>query len=255
MEEEAKRMEWISIQDELRDRVVFTDDLDFGVPDEVSGKWEGLNLIAGMDVSFVEGTMKAVGCLSILSFPELTLIHQECEEVVLEEPYIPGFLAFRELKVLLRLLELLDSSRPDLKPQVLFIDGNGALHPRRFGLGCHVGLVSGIPAIGIGKNFLTIADDGLNMDGVKLESKNKLTGARSWFPLVGKSGFVYGAAVRTTKDSANPIFVSQGHRISVETAVKLTFAVSKFRTPEPIRSADFISREYIRRGVGACQKG
>ncbi|KAJ3095476.1 hypothetical protein HDU97_006898 [Phlyctochytrium planicorne] len=174
--------------------MISVNDFDFQVPADGGIEWKGLNYIAGMDVSFVERTMQAIGCLAILSFPDLKVIHEEFEEVTLTEPYIPGFLAFRECTVLISLLASVKDKRPEIYPQVLFIDGNGQLHPRLFGSACHVGVLANLPSIGIGKNFLAIEEDGLMMHEVKAKSKVHLPNENSWFPLIGTSGTVYGAA-------------------------------------------------------------
>jgi deoxyinosine 3'endonuclease (endonuclease V) len=87
------------------------------------------------------------------------------------------------------------ANQPSLYTQVLFVDGNGTLHPRRFGLACHLGVLADLPTIGIGKNFLQISDEGeqLTMDNVKKMAHDTLLHGGQWFPLVGKSGLVYGA--------------------------------------------------------------
>jgi deoxyribonuclease V len=103
-----------------------------------------------------------------------------------------------------------------------------------------------LPTIGIGKNFLVI-DDGpnLQMHHVKTEAKRQLMKRGDVLPLQGGSGIIYGAAVRTTDSASNPIFISQGHRISLETAIQITLSCCRFRIPEPIRRADQDSRAYI----------
>ncbi|KAI9366775.1 endonuclease V-domain-containing protein, partial [Zopfochytrium polystomum] len=233
---------WKSVQNELSRSRIAADDLQTFSPID----WSGLQLVAGVDVSFFEGTMEAIGCVAVLSFPELTVVHECIQRVTLTEPYIPGFLAFREYPVIMQMLDRIKRERPEVYPQVLFVDGNGTLHPEFFGLACHVGVLANLPSIGIGKNFLEIRDEALLMDDVKRRAKTDLPHAGAWFPLVGSAtGRVFGAAVRATKDSVNPVFVSPGHRVSVDTAVRLTLAVSKFRVPEPIRMADGASRREV----------
>lgn len=176
-------------------------------------------------------------------------------------PYIAGFLAFREVESLQQLLNKLKKEQPELYPQILLVDGkaknlvhatqqsplgNGRLHPRTCGIACHLGVVADIPSIGIGKNFLVI-DDGpaLQMQHVKTQAKQHLLKRGDVWTLKGESGIIYGAAVRTTDAAPNPIFISQGHRISLATAIRLTLTCCRFRIPEPIRRADQDSRAYI----------
>jgi len=65
----------------------------------------------------------------------MRVLYESFEMVTLTEPYIPGFLAFREVGFLLRMLEKLRADKPELVPQLILIDGNGILHPRGVSLG------------------------------------------------------------------------------------------------------------------------
>ena len=64
--------------------------------------------------------------------------------------------------------------------------------------------------------------------------------------LVGKSQRVWAAAVKTSRNASDPVFVSVGHKISLETAINTVVSVSVNRVPEPIRLADIKSRAMIR---------
>jgi endonuclease V len=133
-----------------------------------------------------------------------------------------------------QLILQLKTTRPDLMPQVLFVDGNGTLHPHRFGSACHIGVLENISTIGIAKNFLSIPSAGLTMDKVKQDCKERLQKKGDVMVLQGNSSstdMVYGAALRTGSGT-NPIFVSPGHKITLETAVDLTLSTCKFRIPE-----------------------
>ncbi|KAL1930364.1 hypothetical protein VTP01DRAFT_10526 [Rhizomucor pusillus] len=233
---------WETQQNELKTKVIFQDDLDF---DPVT--LEGLKYIAGVDLSFPEDNVEqAVACLVVLEFPSLEVVHRAFLKTRLTLPYIPGFLAFREVEPILDLLTRLKQSEPHLYPQVVLVDGNGLLHPRQCGIACHLGVVADIPTIGSAKNFLAIGKD-LVMGQVKQAYKPLLQRRGDRYILKGQeSGVVYGAALRTTDAAPNPVFVSQGHRISLETALRIVLAVSRYRIPEPIRRADLDSREYIR---------
>lgn len=82
-----------------------------------------------------------------------------------EQPYIPGFLAFREVPILYVLFERLKQKRPDLWPQLVLVDGNGILHQNQCGLACHLGVLIDLPTVGVGKTLFYI--DGLTKDRVK----------------------------------------------------------------------------------------
>ncbi|TPX63607.1 hypothetical protein SpCBS45565_g06507 [Spizellomyces sp. 'palustris'] len=257
--------EWERLQETLKHRRIPTDSCSFSVPavpacssdvetsplvgrgaDPNDSSFQGLNYIAGLDVSFFEGTNEAVACVVVFRVPGLVKVYTKCRRVTLTEPYIPGFLAFRESPILLSLLEELKQEHEEWYPQVVFVDGNGTLHPRQFGLACHVGVLAGVPSIGIAKNFLQIESEGLLLCNMKDTARKSLDGAGKWLRIIGSSGYVFGAALRSSQESINPIFVSSGHMISLSTAVNLVAWCCKYRVPEPIRAADFESREIVR---------
>ena len=89
-----------------------------------------LHHIAGVDISFVKKSDHACAMLTVLSFPSLEVVHISSAMVQMTEPYIPGFLAFREVEFLLELLTSVREEHPEMTPQVIMVDGNGILHPR-----------------------------------------------------------------------------------------------------------------------------
>ncbi|XP_043925642.1 endonuclease V-like [Protopterus annectens] len=116
-----------------------------------------------------------------------------------------------------------------------------------FGLACHLGVLTDIPCIGVAKNLLQV--DGLESRAVHKEQIRDLHNGGDQFRLLGSSGKVLGMALKSCEKSSKPIYVSVGHRISLESAVRLIHSCCKYRVPEPIRQADIRSREYIRRNV------
>jgi deoxyinosine 3'endonuclease (endonuclease V) len=131
---------------------------------------------------------------------------------------------------------------------MIMVDGNGVLHPRGFGLASHIGVIAGIPTIGIGKTFLHV--DGLTEKKVKALTAARTPPAGGSVELVGDSGRVWGAAFRANASVKNPIYVSIGHHVSAATAVAVTAACGKVRIPEPVRQADIRSREAVRMWKG-----
>jgi len=114
-----------------------------------------------------------------------------------------------------------------------------------------VGLATGLPTVGVAKNLHLIED--LGLDGERGETVKRLKDSFKdvhevghQMPLVTQKGRVLGAAVKTSLESKNPIFVSIGSGLSLKTAVSLVTNMSRHRIPEPIRQADFLSREYLR---------
>ncbi|CAG8489824.1 13920_t:CDS:2 [Ambispora leptoticha] len=250
--DQQRQEEWIREQLELKAQLIESDDFDFEkLINQVDGScsFRGLDFVGGVDISFVqENEEDAVASLVVLKFPELEVIYEDFKSVKLKLPYIPGFLAFREVKPLVDLISTLKTTRPEIYPKVIFVDGNGILHPRRFGLACHLGVLVNVPTIGVGKNFLQINDDGdqLTMTHVKEQCKVLLGKGGDVYYLRGDSGQYWGAAVRSLDNTTNPIFVSVGHRISLDTAIQVVLKCCRYRIPEPTRQADIRSREFIR---------
>lgn len=188
--------------------------------------FSGLQKVGGVDVSFVKGdSVRACASLVVLSYPELKVVYEDSRMVGLKAPYVSGFLAFREVPFLVELVQRLQEKEPDLMPQVVLVDGNGVLHQRGFGVACHLGVLTELPCIGVAKKLLQV--DGLENNALHKEK-----------------------ALRSHDHSTKPLYVSVGHRISLEVAVRLTHHCCRFRIPEPIRQADIRSREYIRRTLG-----
>ncbi|XP_059003711.1 endonuclease V isoform X1 [Mustela lutreola] len=210
----------------------------------------GLRRVGGVDVSFVKGDgVRACASLVVLSYPELEVVYEDCCMVSLTAPYVSGFLAFREVPFLVDAVRRLREKEPRLVPQVLLVDGNGVLHHRGFGVACHLGVLTDLPCVGVAKKLLQV--DGLENDAQHKEKIRLLQAGGDSFPLVGGSGTVLGMALKSHDRSSRPLYVSVGHKISLEAAVRLTRGCCRFRIPEPVRQADIRSRDYIRRTLGA----
>ncbi|XP_077022288.1 endonuclease V isoform X2 [Tamandua tetradactyla] len=211
--------------------------------------FSSLQRVGGVDVSFVQGdSVKACASLVVLSYPELEVVYEECRMVSLAAPYVSGFLAFREAPFLVEAVQRLQTQEPHLAPQVLLVDGNGVLHHRGFGVACHLGVLTDLPCIGVAKKLLQV--DGLENNDLHKEKIRRLQAAGDTFPLMGVSGAILGMALRSHDRSHKPLYVSVGHRTSLEAAVRLTRSCCRFRIPEPVRQADIRSREYIRKTLG-----
>ncbi|KAG0000898.1 hypothetical protein BGZ80_008189 [Entomortierella chlamydospora] len=268
-----QKTEWAKQQSILKTNLVLTDDhpdwsvvLKPGNTHQLESV-EGLKYIGGVDISFIVGNNEdAIASLIVLSYPNLKaslqVVYENYAKVKLTLPYIAGYLAFREVGPLLGLIQTLRADRPELEPQLILVDGCGILHPRGFGLASHLGLVSNIPTIGCSKNYLVIDGDGPILGAHPTMLKNIFRDfvatnkdAHGLMLLKGEvTGKVYGAALSaaTTKSedgAQNPIFVSVGHKVSLETAVAIVRACSLHRVPEPIRQADLRSRTEIKKWV------
>ena len=181
--------------------------------------------VAGADVALDLRRGRAIAGVILYSFPELRELERASASRPLTFPYVPGLLSFREAPALLAALERLRESL-----DVLFVDGQGYAHPRRFGIACHLGVLLDLPTIGCAKSRLI---------GTHEEPPDERGKSAPLY--AGKE--IIGAVVRT-RAGVKPIFVSAGHRVSLARAVKLTLAVCEgLRIPKPTREADhFVER-------------
>jgi len=177
-----------------------------------------VSLVAGIDVSVRGGLARSA--VVVLRLPELDVVEQVLAERPVTFPYVPGLLSFREAPVILDALERLENT-----PQVLMFDGQGIAHPRRLGIASHLGVVLDHPSIGCAKSRLT---------GAYTEPAPQ-RGSRTWL----RDGEEVIGAVLRTRDRVKPVFVSIGHRVSLDTAVELVLRCGGgYRLPEPTRRAD-----------------
>lgn len=182
-----------------------------------------VNLVAGTDVGFEDKGRTTRAAVAVLSFPELELLEYRISRCPTRFPYVPGYLSFRECPPLLDALQQLS-----IKPDLLLCDGQGIAHPRRFGIACHIGVLTGIPSIGVAKSRLIGTHDEVEEE------------AGSWQPLQDQ-GEVIGAVLRSRRN-VKPIYISPGHNISLSSAINYVLdCLTAYRLPETTRWADGIA--------------
>ncbi|CAI5471099.1 unnamed protein product [Closterium sp. Yama58-4] len=164
--------------------------------------------------------------------------------VPLRSPSSPRAPPCGQCGVLAGLIRRLRDTHPHLVPQVIMVDGNGIFHPQGFGLACQLGVQADIPTIGVAKNMYYM--DGMTDEQVGGLKRQHLHQPGDWALLTGASGATHAALVRGGPGSHDPVFVSVGHRISLESAVAITQHCCKHRVPEPVRLADGLSRAELR---------
>lgn len=175
--------------------------------------------VAGVDVGFEAGGTMTRAAVAVLGFPSLELVDQAVFRAPTRFPYVPGLLSFREIPAVLEALE-----RLTVAPDLLLCDGQGIAHPRRIGIASHLGLLCGIPAIGVAKTRL-VGEHGPVPEG-----------RGEWTPLLHK-GEVIGAVLRS-RPGVRPLYISIGHRISLEIALDYVMAcLTRYRLPETTRWA------------------
>ncbi|MBS3815350.1 MAG: endonuclease V [Hadesarchaea archaeon] len=179
-------------------------------------KTEEINTIAGCDISFSQDE-EAYAASVLLDFDSLEVIDNWVKKVKVDFPYIPTYLAFRELEPMLKVLN-------NVKADVYMLGAQGIAHPRRAGLASHLGVIIDKPALGVAKNIL--CGEAKDPDPEKGSYK-----------LLKDNGETIGAVVRT-RSNVKPVYVSIGHKISLGKAIEVTLETSpKYKLPEPIRAA------------------
>jgi deoxyribonuclease V len=180
-----------------------------------------IRTVAGVDTGYSGDN--ALAAVVVLAFPSLQTLDYAVARRQISFPYVPGYLSFREAPAV---LDALASLR--IPPDLLICDGHGLAHPRRCGIACHLGVLTDLPSIGCAKSVLVGAHD-------------PLPDARgAWTPLRHHDAVV-GAALRT-RPGVRPVYVSVGHRVSLETAIRFVIAcVTRYRLPEPTRAADALA--------------
>ncbi|MDJ0517171.1 MAG: deoxyribonuclease V [Trichodesmium sp. MO_231.B1] len=203
----------IAMQEKLRHQVIAEDQ--FGT----------IKYVAGVDVGYSDNDGMTQAAVAVLNFPELELQEQAIAQRPTSFPYIPGLLSFREIPTILDALEKLN-----IIPNILLCDGQGLIHPRRFGVACHLGVLVNIPSIGVAKSHYIGKHD-----PVGLEKGN-------WQPLIDEEEII-GAVVRS-RTGVKPIYVSTGHKISLKTAINYVLKCTpKYRLPETTRWADKLASQ------------
>jgi len=197
-----------AIQSRLSERVILKDE--FGP----------VRYVAGTDVAFEDGLRVTRGAVAVLSFPSLELVEHAVARRPTSFPYVPGLLSFREIPAILDALAMLRR-----QPDLVLCDGQGYAHPRRFGLACHLGVLTGLPCIGVAKSRL------VGQHAVPATEK----GSRA--PLLDGEELL--GTVLRSRTGVRPLYVSPGHRVSHESAVRFTLqCCTRYRLPETTRWAD-----------------
>ena len=181
--------------------------------------------VAGVDVGYANDM--AYAAIVVLDLTDLQILEKAVASKTVRFPYVPGMLSFREGPAILEALGKLKSP-----PDLLMVDGQGIAHPRRFGIASHIGLLTDIPAIGCAKKNL-LGD---------YEEPQRTRGSISYLT---DGAEMIGAVVRT-RTAVKPIFVSIGHLMDLNDSIQVILKSCRgYRLPEPIRSADHLSRKQI----------
>lgn len=178
-----------------------------------------IKTIAGADISFNKNSTTVYAGIVILSYPEMIVQSYSLITSETTFPYVPGYLAFREVPPLMLAWQQLPE-----KPDVLILDGQGITHPRRMGIASHFGVLNNVPTIGCAKSMLYGKFEELNSEAFSNE------------PIFSK-GELLGYALRTKKN-VQPVYISPGNLITSEESLEvMKNCMGKYRIPEPTRFA------------------
>jgi deoxyribonuclease V len=189
---------------------------------------QSVRTAAGLDVAYAEDGDRLAAAVVVLDTATLEVIEESTVVGTAAFDYVPGLFAFRELPALVEALRKLT-----VVPDLLVSDGHGLAHPRRFGLACHLGALTGLPSVGVGKTRLLGSYDPPGDDRGDVS------------PLIDR-GEIVGRVLRT-QAQIKPVFVSVGHHIDLDTACRHVLALSpRYRLPETTRQADQRCRRALR---------
>ncbi|MET7885819.1 endonuclease V [Streptomyces avermitilis] len=207
-----------AVQDEWRGRVILDE----------PGPPPGTGRVTGVDVAYDDERDVVVAAAVVLDAATLDVVAEATAVGEVSFPYVPGLLAFREIPTVLAALDALPCP-----PGLIVCDGYGVAHPRRFGLASHLGVLTGLPTIGVAKNPFTFAYE--DPDAPRGSAAPLLAGADE-----------VGRALRT-QPGVKPVFVSVGHRVDLDHACAHTLALTpKYRIPETTRRADSLCRRALK---------
>lgn len=220
MDTDFSRYDALELQNKLKKRlkiIPFTKDIFY---------------IGGCDISMSLLSPFGYGGFVTLKCKNFELVDKNFSRKELTFRYIPGLLSFREVPILEEAWEDLR-----IKPDILVVDGNGILHPRRLGLATHLGIILNIPTIGCAKNLLT---------GVYEEPGPEAGDITLIYDRTHRKEII-GAAMRT-KANTKPIFISPGHLVTLEDSIRIIKqCILKHRLPEPTRLAHLEVNEFRKR--------
>ena len=205
--------EAVEIQKNLRENII------------TENEFGEVRYIAGADISCNRSSPLGYAVVVVMRFPDLEIVEEKWVKGEITFPYIPGLLAFREAPILLKAFEKLT-----IEPALIIFDGQGIAHPRGMGIASHLGIILNKPTIGCAKSklFGTYNEPGKN------------EGDFSYLYSPQGADNVIGAVVRT-KSNTKPVFVSIGHKIDLQTAIKFILECRRgYRIPEPTRLAHIL---------------
>ena len=216
------KQKFLEIQNALRDKISLSNSFELS----------DIKTIAGVDLAYWKNQNQeeyAVCCIVVVDYITHEVIEKKQYSGKIEVPYMPGFLAFRELPLVLKTVEKLEC-----RPDIYMFDGNGYLHPRHMGIASHASFYLNTPSIGVAKTYFRV-------DNTDYTEPDYIAGR---FTDIVINGEVYGRVLRT-HDNVKPVFLSAGNNITLDTATKIALNLTdkESHIPIPTRLADLETHE------------
>jgi deoxyribonuclease V len=196
--------------------------------------------IVGVDISYFIKDNKdyGVACAVVWDFNHKIMESYYFAEDQINFSYKPGFLGFRECKLLAKVI----SKIPKI-PDVIMCDGHGKIHPRRFGEAVHLGFALNIPTLGVAKNpYIGYYDHKIQLNK---GNKSPIWLGNPNLPSKTSSNELLGYTI-CLRNNTKPVFISTGYNISLEIALRVCLkSTTEHRLPEPLYLADKLSRKEV----------
>jgi deoxyribonuclease V len=181
--------------------------------------FKNIDTVAGVDVAYPDNEFHdACGACVVLDYHTKKVIEESIVYSPTDFPFISTYFSYRELPIVQKLMNQLESP-----PSLMLLDGNGILHPYRCGFASHAGITLNTPTIGVAKTLLYG-----NVNGSQVLINNE------------QRGYAF-----SKKQGMKPIYVSPGHRVSLQTSLTVVKHLSDSKIPEPLRLAHHLSKKHL----------
>lgn len=184
-----------------------------------------IKLIAGVDVAYFEKEQIEYGvcCIDVFDINTFKLIEKQIYFSKVDFSYIPGYLSYRELPIIMGAYKKLK-----VRPDIFILDGNGYLHQNHMGIATMFSLFTNEISIGVAKTFYNFAKISFDIDKDFLSTS----------PIIINNE-IYGYAM-ISRNNCKPIFISPGNNINFDNCIEAVKRClnEESRLPIPIRMAD-----------------
>ncbi|GFD75207.1 endonuclease V [Tenacibaculum sp. KUL113] len=219
IENNSDYSEYIELQDKMKEQVIKVDELP-----------KNIRYVAGVDVAYNEDKQLMVGAVVVLNIETLEVIDEAFHIMKIKFPYVPGLFSFREIPAIKEAYFKLQ-----IKPDIIVCDAQGIAHPKGIGMATHLGIELDKPTIGCAKKKL-----------IGVYNKEELGNIKGSYKFLKLDNNIIGAVLRTQTD-IKPMFVSIGHKVSLNTAIELLNKLTPhYRLPETTRMADQLVNSIIK---------